>query len=127
MVPPFRIISKSSEKGLVDDICQCWSDVSIRTKVHDSLCYQHSNRGYDPRPLNARDSDPLNNIAGFSFPVYEKVSHSIDDAKSPFHPLARIFQAFEMFIDKASGAPLYECYRKPLITQPMSISGAPAG
>jgi len=41
--------------------------------------------------------------------------------------LARIFHAFEMFMGKASGAPLYYCYRKPLITQTMSISGAPAG
>jgi diadenylate cyclase len=41
--------------------------------------------------------------------------------------LPRIFHAFEMFIGKASGAPLYECYRKPLITRPMGISGAPAG
>ena len=41
--------------------------------------------------------------------------------------LTRIFHAFEMFIYKASGAPLYECYRKPLITQSMGISGAPAG
>jgi len=32
-----------------------------------------------------------------------------------------------MFIDKASGAPLYFCYRKRLITRSMSISGAPAG
>jgi|GEM_PF-1727757 len=42
-------------------------------------------------------------------------------------PLAWIFHAFEMFIGKASGAPLYACYRKRLITQPMGISGAPAG
>jgi len=40
---------------------------------------------------------------------------------------ARIFHAFEMFMGKASGAPLYFCYRKPLITQPMDISDAPAG
>jgi hypothetical protein len=41
--------------------------------------------------------------------------------------LSRIFHAFEMFIGKASEAPLYECYRKPLITRPIGISGAPAG
>jgi hypothetical protein len=41
--------------------------------------------------------------------------------------LTLIFHAFEMFIGKAAGALLYECYRKPLITRPMSISGAPAG
>jgi len=41
--------------------------------------------------------------------------------------LARIFHAIEMFIDKASGVPLYACYRKPLITRAMGISGAPAG
>jgi hypothetical protein len=32
-----------------------------------------------------------------------------------------------MFIGKASGAPLYKCYRKPLITRPMGISGSPEG
>jgi len=41
--------------------------------------------------------------------------------------LTRIFHAFEMFMGKASGALLYFCYRKPLITQPMNISDAPAG
>ncbi len=41
--------------------------------------------------------------------------------------LARIFHAFEMFMGKASGALLYFCYRKPLITRPMDISDAPAG
>jgi hypothetical protein len=32
-----------------------------------------------------------------------------------------------MFMGKPSGALLYGMYRKRLITQPMSISGAPAG
>ena len=32
---------------------------------------------------------------------------SMKDMK--FHTLTRIFHAFEMFIDKASGAPLYAC------------------
>jgi len=32
-----------------------------------------------------------------------------------------------MFIVKASGAPLYFCYRKTLITRSRGISGAPAG
>jgi hypothetical protein len=41
--------------------------------------------------------------------------------------LSRIFHEFEMFIGKASGAQLYDCYRKLLITLPMGISGAPAG
>ena len=41
--------------------------------------------------------------------------------------LARIFHEFEMFIGKASGVQLYDCYRKPPITQPMDISGSPAG
>jgi hypothetical protein len=84
MVLPFRFKPKSSEEGLVDDNCQCWSDVSIRTTVHDSLCYQHSNRGYDPRPLNARPPDSLNNIARYSFPVHAKVCHiSIDQWAHP--------------------------------------------
>jgi len=41
--------------------------------------------------------------------------------------ITRIFHAFAMFIDKASGAPLYFCYCKLLITRSMGISGAPAG
>ncbi len=41
--------------------------------------------------------------------------------------LTRIFHALEMLMGKASGAPLYVCYRKPLITQPMGISGVPVG
>jgi len=43
------------------------------------------------------------------------------------YSLARIFHAFEMFMGKASGAPLYFCYRKPLITPPRDISNAPVG
>ncbi len=41
--------------------------------------------------------------------------------------IARIFPVFAMSIGEASGAPLYACYRKPLITRSMSISDAPAG
>ena len=41
--------------------------------------------------------------------------------------IARIFHAFEMFIGKTSGAPLYACYRKSLITKQMGISGVPVG
>ena len=58
---------------------------------------------------------------------YETFRAGLSLQMVPCRTSTRIFHAFEMFIGKAAGALLYECYRKPLITRPMGISSTPAG